>query len=354
MSLAWSFALHVNARRRPTRSWEDAPGQEGDWMERQEEEIGKLPGQAKAVAIWAHPDAVPGSLADHLEVRPLTSVEALHAQIERMTPDLLILDPARLPGGWEALPRLAERPPPGEFPILVVTGADPDGAELERAFRHGAEDVVAVDAPERELLARVRQLLKRARNRRMLRALATTDGLTGLANFRSLSHRLEEEFKRSLRYRHAMAVVMIDVDHLKVLNDRYGHEAGNRALLAFVRHLRSNLREVDFAARYGGDEFVVILPHQTAAEAVIFAERLRQGLTQLRLPMRESDPVGPGLTISVGIAAHTPLEPCVSAPELLESADAALYDAKLAGRDRLVVWSAEPRSIHTLDGAMSP
>ncbi|HLT28888.1 MAG TPA: diguanylate cyclase [Myxococcaceae bacterium] len=323
-------------------------------MERQEEETGERSGRARPVALWAHPGPVPPSLTERLEIHPVRSTEALDTQLERATPDLLILDPDHLPGGWEALPRLAERPPPGELSILAVAATGDGGAALERAFRLGAEDVVGSDATERELVARVRQLLRRARQRRMLRALATTDGLTGLANFRSLSQRLEEEFKRSLRYRHAMAVVMIDVDHLKRLNDRFGHEAGNRALLAFVRHLRSNLREVDFAARYGGDEFVVILPHQTAAEAVIFAERLRQGLTQLRLPVREADPVGPGLTISAGIAAHTPLEPCVSAPELLECADAALYDAKLAGRDRLMVWNAEPQSSHTLGGALSP
>lgn len=255
------------------------------------------------------------------------------------SPDLLVVDVDRLDGGgWRALEALHQRPPPDDIPILAV-GDDPEGETLRRAFGLGASEFVRRDAPVAELHARVERVLERARSRRMLRALAQTDGLTGLANFRSLSQRLEEEFKRSLRYHHPMALVMLDLDNLKAINDLHGHEAGNRALLGFVRHLRNNLREVDFAARYGGDEFVVLLPHQTADEAAIFAERVRLQLKSLRLPARDDSDAELSLTVSIGLADHTPMQPCVSAPDLLDAADSALYAAKARGRDRLVIWS---------------
>lgn len=297
----------------------------------------------KQIALVAQ--ASDGELSRGLEpVLQVWSTRSRGALLETLggrSPDLLVIDVDRLEGGgWGALESLHRNPPAEEFPILAV-GDDTGGEAMQRAFGLGASEFVRRDAPVGELRARVAHLIKRARTRRMLRALAQTDGLTGLANFRSLSQRLEEEFKRSLRYHHPMSVVLLDLDHLKDINDRYGHEAGNRALLGFVRHLRQNLREVDFAARYGGDEFVVLLPHQTADEAAIFAERVRFQLRAVRLPARDDSDAELSLSVSIGIADHTPLQPCVSAPELLEAADNALYVAKSRGRNRLVIWSPD-------------
>jgi diguanylate cyclase (GGDEF)-like protein len=279
-------------------------------------------------------------LGGHLQVRRVRTRQALIEAVLTEAPDLVLLAIEQLGGeGWAALQTLTDTPE-ADLPVLVVS-TDVDGGGVARAFTLGASEHVHRGAPIGELLARVDQVLRRSRQRRMLKALAQTDGLTGLANFRAFSLRLEEEFKRSQRYHHPMAVVMLDLDHLKELNDRHGHEAGNRALLAFVRHLRTNLREVDFAARYGGDEFVVILPHQSAAEAAIFAERVRAGLSAVHVPLRDDSDLEAKLTISIGVADHTPAQPCVSAPDLLDAADAALYRAKSAGRNRLVVWSPE-------------
>lgn len=297
----------------------------------------------KQIALVAQ--ASEGELSRGLE--PLVQVwstrsrGALLETLGGSSPDLLVIDLDRLDGGgWGALEALRENPPEEDIPILAV-GDDTGGEALRRAFSLGAAEFVHRDAPLGELHARVDHLLRSARSRRMLRALAQTDGLTGLANFRSLSQRLEEEFKRSLRYHHAMAVVILDLDHLKAINDRFGHEAGNRALLGFVRHLRRNLREVDFAARYGGDEFVVLLPHQTADEAAVFAERVRVQLKAVRVPARDDSEIDLSLSVSIGVADHTPLQPCVSAPDLLQAADRALYAAKSRGRNRLVIWSPD-------------
>jgi two-component system, cell cycle response regulator len=137
-----------------------------------------------------------------------------------------------------------------------------------------------------------------------------------------------------------MSVVVIDLDHLKAINDGMGHDVGNRAILALANLLRTNLREVDFAARFGGDEFVALLPHQTAAEAAVLAERIRTGLRSVKVTRSDGRPAPFGLSVSVGIADHSPAMPRACTDELLRAADAALYEAKREGRDRVVVYGA--------------
>ena len=99
-------------------------------------------------------------------------------------------------------------------------------------------------------------------------------------------------------------MVVIDLDHLKAINDGMGHDVGNRAILALASHLKSNLRDSDFAARFGGDEFVALLPHQTAMEAAAFAERIRTGLRNVIVQKSDGRPAPFGLSVSVGIADH--------------------------------------------------
>jgi two-component system, cell cycle response regulator len=152
--------------------------------------------------------------------------------------------------------------------------------------------------------------------------------------------RLEEEFRRSSRYEYPLSVVVIDLDHLKAINDGMGHDVGNRAILALATHLRGSLRESDFAARFGGDEFVALLPHQTAHEAAVFAERVRTGLHTLTVQRSDGRPAPFGLSVSVGIADRSDTSPRESTEALLKAADAALYVAKREGRDRVVVYGS--------------
>jgi two-component system, cell cycle response regulator len=161
--------------------------------------------------------------------------------------------------------------------------------------------------------------------------------LTGLYNFRALFERIDAELARAQRYGHPLAAMMLDLDHLKTMNDRCGHEVGNEAIRRVARQLRSQLRETDFAARYGGDEFAILVPHHTEFEAAVLAERLRTSLSATPL----DTPEGPfTLTMSVGIAAHR--SGCLydSAAGLLDAADAALYQAKRQGRNRVVLAQA--------------
>jgi diguanylate cyclase (GGDEF)-like protein len=169
-----------------------------------------------------------------------------------------------------------------------------------------------------------------------LQALSTTDPLTNIPNRRALDEQLENEFERSKRYGASLAVVMIDLDRFKRLNDRHGHPAGDAMLREVARLLDAEKRRGDTIARYGGEEFVALLPHADAAAAQAWAERARTRLATTAIQM------GSTLlrtTASFGVAASDRHGRAKAASALLEAADQALYQAKERGRNRVVVAS---------------
>jgi diguanylate cyclase (GGDEF)-like protein len=174
-----------------------------------------------------------------------------------------------------------------------------------------------------------------------LESLALTDELTGLHNYRAFQHRMAEELARAARYTAPLAVLLMDLDDLKILNDRRGHEAGSSALIAVGEVIRQELREVDFAARFGGDEFVVLLPHQTALEAAVVAERLRARTEAHPWPWPER------LTVSIGVAAVESTNIANDGAALLGAADAALYRSKRRGRNLVEVAGPEDGAVET-------
>jgi diguanylate cyclase (GGDEF)-like protein len=145
--------------------------------------------------------------------------------------------------------------------------------------------------------------------------------------------KLQEEVHRAERYNKVLSVVMADLDHFKRVNDTYGHAAGDSVLQALGRFLRRNVREIDIIGRYGGEEFVFLLPDADKDSALRMAERLRQGLATL--PFGEL----PGCTLSLGIATF-PAD-ALKADDLIRLADTALYAAKQAGRNRTHVYSSQ-------------
>lgn len=277
-------------------------------------------------------------LASRFDVLAASDADAGVELAREHRPDLILLD-RFLPSGdglmvLETLQRDARTE---AVPVIFLTG-DADEATLERCLEMGAVDFIHKPASARELLARIDRALRQSEQQRRLQILAQTDALTGLANFRALTVRLEEEFRRAHRYQYPLSVVVIDLDHLKAINDGLGHDVGNRAILALAAQLKGNLRESDFAARFGGDEFVALLPHQTALEAAVFAERIRAGLRTVGVQKSDGRPAPFGLSVSVGIADHTLEGPKEDTDALLKAADAALYEAKREGRDRVVVF----------------
>jgi diguanylate cyclase (GGDEF)-like protein/PAS domain S-box-containing protein len=167
-----------------------------------------------------------------------------------------------------------------------------------------------------------------------LQLLATRDGLTGLANRRCFDDTLQAEWQRALRQQQALSLLMVDIDNFKQFNDTHGHLGGDECLRRVADAVASEMRANDLVARFGGEEFAVILPNQSLKGAAIVAERIRLTVEQLG----QASTAGPSLFVTVSIGAATALPAPESGPDsaaLLATADAALYRAKHMGRNRI-------------------
>lgn len=177
-----------------------------------------------------------------------------------------------------------------------------------------------------------RQKAELAQALEQIRQLATHDDLTGLLNRRAMLDRMQLEQRRSLRSGSPLLIAQLDIDHFKAVNDTHGHAAGDLVLQSFADTVRRNVRDTDVLARWGGEEFVLLLCDTPAADAVTLMERLRQAVQAMQVPVPQSG--GPiTVTVSIGLARHTPADPLAGT---LERADRALYAAKAGGRNRVV------------------
>lgn len=258
--------------------------------------------------------------------------------------DLVLLD-AEMPemGGLEMLGLMQASSDLHEIPVVLLTSHRDEETE-EAAFAAGAVDYLSKPIRPGVLKARVSTQLRLSRALAEVRRLSRTDSLTGLANRRAMQERLEQELLRAGRQRTATSVLMIDVDHFKAFNDFYGHSSGDHALIKVAQTMREAAhRSNDFCARWGGEEFVVLLPDTDGEGAMAVAQHFHQALAKLAHP-HEASPIG-RLTTSVGVATleasaleRTTSAETGSAQDRLESllgrADAALYKAKAAGRNR--------------------
>jgi diguanylate cyclase (GGDEF)-like protein/PAS domain S-box-containing protein len=165
--------------------------------------------------------------------------------------------------------------------------------------------------------------------------LAHTDGLTGVNNRRYLFELAGHEFDVAMRYQQPLSVIMFDLDHFKQINDTFGHSIGDQMLKDVIRTAHTQLRDVDLIGRYGGEEFVVILPVTSAQQAFLLAERIRSNVATLRVETKKSPAA---VTLSIGIAEiiHAPQD--VSVENVIHRADEAMYAAKKAGRNRTVIF----------------
>ncbi len=169
---------------------------------------------------------------------------------------------------------------------------------------------------------------------------ARTDTLTGLFNFRHLRITLEQEMERTRRTNQSTALIMIDLDHFKQVNDNWGHELGNRALISTAGVIRNNIRSLDIACRYGGEEFTVILPSIDLMSATQVAERIRIAVEQTEIITEGKDI---GLTASLGVDIYTANQ--VDSPEqFIQRADQCLYQAKHSGRNQVCHGRSDIRS----------
>jgi diguanylate cyclase (GGDEF)-like protein len=213
-----------------------------------------------------------------------------------------------------------------ELPVIIVTGHGSIEVAVE-SMQAGAADFVTKPVPAAVLHLRIQKALEHARTRR----LASTDGLTGVYNHRTFQERLSQEIARADRYSRPLSVLMIDVDHFKVYNDTYGHPQGDIVLQDLARLLQEMSRTSDTVARWGGEEFAIILPETDSVGAQKIGQRLCEQVERYPFPGQELMPGGT-LTISIGVATYA----SASRKEvLLQAADTALYTAKREGRNRV-------------------
>jgi diguanylate cyclase (GGDEF)-like protein len=216
-----------------------------------------------------------------------------------------------------------------DTPVIVLTANDSEDVNIA-ALEAGALDYLVKGELTARLLERsVRYAIKLGDTVRQLGRLALNDELTGLANRRELYRLLNAEWQRSTRFHRTFAIALADIDGFKRINDEFGHPAGDRALCHVAHLLSSRLRRVDCVARFGGEEFAILMPETGRHEAITAMERMR-GLLR-RHPF---EPAGHGpipITMSFGVAVSPP--DADSADALIEAADRALYEAKHDGRD---------------------
>jgi len=296
---------------------------------------------------------------DHFGPGTLTCVESIGGALQQdLTAFDLIITDQNLPDG-SGMQLLADIIKRCSTPVIMVTGEN-SGELAAQAIQMGATDYVVKTGEymftiplvvEKNLtVARLRkenQALQRELSKALnevrqtneqlegslkhVEQMASTDALTGLYNRRHYARVLDQLYADSQRHGHDISAVMLDLDNYKTLNDTFGHAVGDQLLVLAGKVITTNLRRGDVGARYGGDEFVLLLPHAGSGQAETVVDRIREefkvaSAQLLKRPL--------GVSMSIGVASQTACR-SHNAEELMASADAALYDAKRAGRDRV-------------------
>jgi diguanylate cyclase (GGDEF)-like protein len=287
-----------------------------------------------------------------------TATECLTEDLSRFDVVLQDLNLPDMPG-LQLLDEINRR---ADIPVVVVTGEN-DASTAADAIGHGAQDYVvklgdylftipvliekAIDqhrirCENTRLQQRLEEMLDELRRKnaeleaslKELQRMATTDVLTGLSNRRRFEELLNKRFDEARRYGFDLTCCMCDLDSYKQLNDTLGHQVGDRVLAGAADVIRASLRKVDVAGRYGGDEFVLLLPHTPLERALRVTERIRQRLGDATADASD----GGSVTVSIGVASLGADHPR-DAEHLLSMADRALYVAKQQGKNRVVAYS---------------
>lgn len=268
-------------------------------------------------------------LKDKYRIKVATTGErCLELARAESAPDLILLD-IEMPGmdGYEVSKRLKGDACTAAIPIIFVTAQDNE-ADEERGLLMGAVDYITKPVCPAIVAARVCTHVTLKRQRDKLAEMALHDQLTGLYNRHYLLEVANQKLARAERDQHAMSLLMIDIDHFKAVNDNFGHPMGDAVIQAVAQLLKEQSRKEDVAARFGGEEFVMLLDHCDVAAAEINAEKMRQKSDALK-------PGGIDVTISIGVVQLRAAREDFS--ELLKRADLALYQAKNNGRNCVVV-----------------
>jgi two-component system cell cycle response regulator len=266
--------------------------------------------------------------------------------VETHSPDVILLD-RLMPGvdGTNICRRLKQNSDTSGIPIIMLTDRGTLSDKVV-GLSAGADDYIPKPCNDEELGALICARLRtksewdglKQKTRKLqetldqVETLAHLDPLTGIFNRRRLEEVLSAEFKRATRYRLPLSCLMLDIDHFKEVNDTYGHAAGDRVLCETVKIVQKSIRDVDTAARWGGEEFIVVGPNVTKEKACVAAERIRKAVSD-----HSFRSIGHrSVTVSIGVAG-IPDPFITNTKQLIHIADVALYDAKKDGRNRVKV-----------------
>jgi len=302
-------------------------------------------------------------LSEHgYRVRPARNGKLALMSAQASPPDLILLD-IRMPdlNGYEVCEQLKADPHTRDIPVIFISALDQSDDKV-KAFAFGGVDYITKPFQIEEVLVRIKthlalyslrqqlstanlqlqesndrlkaEIEKRVQTEAILQELATTDALTKLYNRRHFFDLANKEFTRAKRYQLHFSLLIIDLDNFKSINDKRGHLSGDHILQIVASCIRQNSRDVDISGRYGGDEFVILLPETQSSFAQVFAERLCQMIPQ-KLEKIEETTIS--VTLSIGIATFSG-DADITFDTLLDQADQALYVAKQAGRNQVAVW----------------
>ena len=283
--------------------------------------VDDIPTNAQALALL---------LKDDYVIKVATGgVRALELAGQDPIPDLILLD-VQMPDmdGYDILRLLRENSDTAQIPIIFVTGKDSVEDE-EYGLELGAVDYITKPIRPSIVKARVKTHIMLKEQNNQLIAMATHDQLTGLYNRHYLADTLSKKLSQCKRHNEALSVIMADIDHFKNVNDTFGHLMGDIILKAVGNVIQDSARKEDISARFGGEEFVLVLDNCTAEDAMIKAEKIRKAIESLTTQ-------GIEVTGSFGVAQLN--ENIQRYEDLLKNADTALYIAKEEGRNRVIMF----------------
>jgi two-component system, cell cycle response regulator len=307
----------------------------------------EAPPAGRVLVIEDRPEAaqwVVGALENEHDVSAIDTFEEALVRVRGGDYDLIIVSLGmRGFDGLRLCSQLRSLPQGRHVPILVIV-SDGDRRKLNQALEMGVNDYLARPVDKNELIARVRTQLRKKRYADVLRhnvqlslEMAITDQLTGLHNRRYMSRHLDNLMQQVKKNGKPVSFVIMDIDFFKRVNDTHGHDIGDEVLREFARRIAANIRGIDMGCRFGGEEFVVVMPDTDIDFARTVAERLRRHIETTPVPI--SRPPGElAVTVSIGIACSEGVNDTAEA--LLHRADQALYRAKRSGRNQVVCDAA--------------
>jgi diguanylate cyclase (GGDEF)-like protein len=241
--------------------------------------------------------------------------------------------------GFELIKRIRTNPALKSIYLILITARIQEGDRV-RGLDLGADDYITKPFSFSELLARVRVGSRVVHYQKHLEYQTQVDSLTGLFNRRAFEKKIHEEFERSRRYHNPLSVLILDIDNFKTINDTYGHHGGDAALVKISETFREKTRQTDFPSRYGGEEFVLVLPETDQDNALQVASKIHEAIRSCAFGTTTRPYT---LTVSIGVSS-TSARFYSDWHEMVDNADQALYLAKNTGKDRIETWDPEKKT----------